>query len=397
MNPTPLTSEAASGSAPLRILLSDPHLKGGGQVRYVVNLARELTGLGHHVTIGCKTDSILAGLAREAGCPALNAFHYRGGLRPLAWSHDLVQVRRFIQEERPHILHANGSQDHWVSALACRTLGHPTCMVRTRHNTYLVSENAANRMLNLSWTDYQIAVCEAVFDLRASRPVFDSRRMTVIHNGVDPDVFKPDAGQRRRAREEFGYGDEDVVLGIAARLTEAKGHRFLFEAVAGMRSEFPQLRLLILGQGDLEAELKQLAEKLDIAPIATFAGFRTDIAQCIQAFDIGVQPSIDCEASSFSVMEQMATEIPIVASDHGGTKEIVRDGVDGYIVPQGTVKPLADALARLLGDAALRRQMGASSRRRIMDEFTLALLAQRTVDAYRKALAAHASRRAGPP
>lgn len=362
-----------------------------------MNLARELTGLGHHVTIGCKTSSVLVGLAREAGCPVLDSFRYRGGLRPFAWRNDIAQARRFICEKRPDILHANGSQDHWVSALACRLLGNPACMVRTRHNTYPVSENAANRLLNLSWTDYQIAVCDAVFGLRASRPVFDSSRMTVIHNGVDPDVFKPDLGQRRRAREEFGYGDEDVVLGIAARLTEAKGHRFLFEAVAGMRSAFPQLRLLILGQGDLEAELKQLAEKLDIAPIATFAGFRTDIAQCIQAFDIGAQPSVDCEASSFSVMEQMATEIPIVASDHGGTKEIVRDGVDGYIVPQGTVKPLAEVLARLLSDAALRRQMGASSRRRIMDEFTLALLAQRTVEAYRKALAVHTSRRMGRP
>ncbi|MCC6486343.1 MAG: glycosyltransferase [Candidatus Hydrogenedentes bacterium] len=397
MNPAPLTSEAASGNAPLRILLSDPHLKGGGQVRYVVNLARELTGLGHHVTIGCKTDSILAGLARQAGCPVLNAFHYRGGLRPVMWAHDIGQVRRFIREKRPDILHANGSQDHWVSALACRWLGGPACMVRTRHNTYPVSENPGNRLLNLSWTDYQIAVCEAVFDLRASRPVFDSGRMTVIHNGVDPDVFKPDPGQRLRAREEFGYGAEDVVLGIAARLTEAKGHQFLFEAVAGLRSEFPRLRLLVLGQGDLEADLKRLAVKLGIEEITTFAGFRNDIGQCMQAFDVGVQPSIDCEASSFSVMEQMATEIPIVASDHGGTKEIVRDGQDGYIVPQGTVAPLAEALAHLLRDPAKRRQMGVSSRRRVMDEFTLALLAHRTVEAYQNALVVHASRRPGRP
>ena len=395
MNSTPPTSDTSSADTPLRILLTDPHLKGGGQVRYVVNLARELTGLGHHVTIGCKKDSVLVQMAKDSDCPVWNRFHYRGGLRPLAWGNDLLRVRRFIGSERPDILHANGSQDHWVSAIASRMLGRPACVVRTRHNTYAVSENPANRALNLSWTDYQIAVCAAVFDLRASRPVFDASRMTVIHNGVDPAAFAPDSDLRRRAREEFGYAGQDVVLGIAARLTEAKGHRFLFEAVAGLRAEYPRVRLLVLGQGDLESELKQLAEKLEIASITTFAGFRNDIATCIQAFDVGVQPSIDCEASSFSVMEQMSTGIPIVASDHGGTKEIVRDGIDGFIVPQGRVTPLADALALLVRDAGMRRQMGESSRKRIGDEFTLALLAKRTIDAYRSALAVHASRWTG--
>jgi len=92
-------------------------------------------------------------------------------------------------------------------------------------------------------------------------------------------------------------------------------------------------------------------------------------------------------------MEQMATEKPIVTSDHGGTKEIVRDGVDGFVVPQGTVEPLAAALRKLIGDDALRRTMGGSARQRVADEFTLDLLAKRTLDAYRRALAVHDARK----
>ena len=130
-----------------------------------------------------------------------------------------------------------------------------------------------------------------------------------------------------------------------------------------------------------------------IDSITHFAGFRNDIGDCMQAFDVGVQPSIDCEASSFSVMEQMSTGKPIVASDHGGTKEIVRDGLDGFIVPQGTVEPLTTALRKLIADSSLRQQMGASARQRVSDEFTLDLLAQRTADAYRRALAIHTERR----
>ncbi|GMU92481.1 MAG: hypothetical protein AMXMBFR4_15390 [Candidatus Hydrogenedentota bacterium] len=376
----------------LRILITDPHLKGGGQVRYVTQLGKALQALGHEVTIGCKKHSVLAVLGREAGCAVYNAFRFRGGLRPAAWVYDVRAVQRFIRERKPDVLHANGSQDHWVCALANRLSGFPACMVRSRHNTYAVSENWPNRKLNLDWTDYQIAVCKAVFDLRATRPVFDGSRMCVIHNGVEPDRFKPDAETRRRMRASFGFDDETVVVGIAARLALAKGHRYLFEAAQRLKDAFPQLRLLVLGQGVLRESLETMARDLGIASITTFAGFRDDIADCIQAFDIGVQPSIDCEASSFSVMEQMATEKPIVTSDHGGTKEIVRHGIDGFVVPQGTVPPLADALRKLLANPSMRERMGRSARDRIAREFTVDLLAARTVEAYRRAIAIHRER-----
>jgi glycosyltransferase involved in cell wall biosynthesis len=376
----------------LRILLTDPHLKGGGQVRYVTQLARELTRQGHRVCVGCKPASVLVNAAKEAGAHVFARFHFRGGLRPRSWLCDLATIRRFILAERPEILHANGSQDHWVLGLGNYSLGMPVCLVRTRHNTYAVGDNVANRMLNLRWTDYQIAVCEAVRQMRVTRPTFDSSRMDTIHNGVDPDQFYRDPARRAEARREFGFDEKDVVIGMAARLALAKGHKFLFEATAGLRREFPRLRLLILGQGVLDDELKQLARDRDIASITTFAGFRDDIGRCIQAFDVGAVPSIDCEASSFSVMEQMATEVPIVTSDHGGTREIVRDGVDGYVVPQGTVAPLAEALRRLLADPALRRTMGQSARERVLREFTLDLLAKRTVEAYHHALALHRER-----
>ncbi|NUM53100.1 MAG: glycosyltransferase [Candidatus Hydrogenedentes bacterium] len=383
----------AVAGRPLRIVITDPHLKGGGQVRYVIELARNLVARGHHITVGCKTDSVLADMARDAGANVYNRLQYRGGARPAAWWHDIRALQDFVRSERPDVLHANGSQDHWVSALANQLMGHPVCMVRSRHNTYVVNENWPNRKLNLAWTDYQIAVCKAVFDLRAPRPVFDATRMCVIHNGVNPEKFRPDAAARARVRSEFGYDDSHAVVGIAARLADAKGHRLLFEAAAQLMPDFPGLRLLVLGQGVLEHSLKQRARELGIGDITHFAGFRNDIGDCMQAFDIGVQPSIDCEASSFSVMEQMATGKPIVTSDHGGTKEIVRDGIDGYVVPQGTVGPLADALRKLVADQAVRAAMGASARQRVSDEFTLDLLAQRTLDAYGRALAIHAARK----
>ncbi len=374
---------------PLHILMTDPHLRGGGQVSYVDRLAGELVRMGHRIVIGCKPDSVLAELALKTGAEAYNRFIFKGGLRPRVWLRDLQEIRRYIRERKPDIIHVSGSQDHWVCALGNRSLGRPVCLVRTRHNTYPVKDHGPNRVLNRYWTDYSIVVCDTVRQTLAGQQAFDAARMCSIHNGVDPQQYQPDPEARANARMEFGYDDAHVVCGIAARLVPAKGHEFLFKASAQLRKDFPNLRLLLLGQGDLKPELQQLAKELGIADIVRFAGFRNDMPRCTQAFDIGVLPSIDCDTSSFSLKEEMAAEKPIVASDHGGLPEIVSDGEEGFIVPAGTVEPLAQALRRLLQDPELRRTMGLAGRQRVLRDFSLQVFAQRTLDAYRRALELH--------
>jgi glycosyltransferase involved in cell wall biosynthesis len=376
---------------PLHILMTDPHLRGGGQVSYVARLAGALVKMGHRVTIGCKADSVLVGIAREIRCETY-PFIFKGGLRPYAWLHDLRRFKKFVRTQQPDLVHVSGSQDHWVCALANRLMGHPVCIVRTRHNTYPVKNSLANRRLNRRWTDYQIVVCDVVRRNLALQRTFDSRRMCSIHNGICAEQFHADPEARTRARAEFGYADDHVVAGIAARLVPAKGHTFLFKAISQIRARYPQLRVLVLGQGDLEAPLKQMCRDLHIDDIVQFAGFRPDMAYCTQAFDIGVLPSIDCDTSSFSLKEEMAAEKPIVASDYGGLTEIVRDGVEGIVVPAGAAAPLASALRRLLDDPDLRRRMGKSGRARVLRDFSVDIFAERTLAAYRRALEIHRER-----
>jgi glycosyltransferase involved in cell wall biosynthesis len=374
---------------PLKILLSDPHLRGGGQVRYVSNLAAELKTLGHDVTILCKPGSVLLDKAAQAGCPCIDKFVFKGGMRLRAWLSDLRRMTKLIQSATPDIVHASGSQDHWIAALANRWIGRTACLVRTRHNTYPVSQNAANRLLNRRLTDYQIVVCEIVRrDLEKNR-AFDASRMCSIHNGVDARKFLPHLGNRQKARTEFGYDNSHIVCGIAARLVSAKGHEFLFQAIAALKETNPNLRLLVLGHGDLDSSLRKLASELQIDSIVHFAGFRDDMDYCVQAIDIGVQPSIDCDTSSFSLKEQMACEKPVVASNYGGLTEIVADGEEGFVVAARTVEPLADAIAKLTQDANLRAAMGKAGRRRVLKDFTVQVFANRTVEAYYRALDFH--------
>ncbi len=377
----------------LNILIADFHLQGGGQVRYVVSLARELVRFGHRVTVGCRSGSVLVDAAREAGCEVIDRFNFRGGLRPLAWAEDLRRGKSYIRREKPDILHVNGSQDHWSLALANRGLGFPVCLVRTRHNTYTVKDHLPNRLLNRQWTDFQIVVCDVVRRTLSLQRAFDHARLCSIHNGVDAERYRPDPERRAAARAAFGYTDDDLVCGIVARMVPAKGHQFLFRAVAQLTKNYPALKILCLGQGALEEDLKKLAADLHIAERIHFAGFRQDMEECLHAVDIGVQPSIDCDTSSFSLKEMMALEIPVIASDYGGLKEIVSDGVEGFVVHAGTVEPLAAALRRMVIAPDLRARMGRMGRQRVLADFTLEVFARRTEHAYRRAIEVHRQRR----
>jgi len=379
-------SAPAARDERLNILLLDPHMGGGGQVRYVASLTERFTAWGHRVTIGCKANSVLAARGAQAGGSIVDRFEYRRGLRLAAWLRDISLLRQLISTDRFDVVHVNGSQDHWVAAFTRLLGGLPAPIIRTRHNTYRVPVHAANRFLNRRLTDYQICVCEEVRRDLAALSVFDATRMCAIHNGVDPEQYQPDADARASARAEFGYQEEHFVFGIAARLNKAKGHEYLLRAAALLHEDFAQMRVLLLGEGELETPLRALAQELGIASIVKFAGFRNDMARCTQAFDAGVLPSIDCDTSSFSLKEEMAAGKPIVCSDYGGLKEIVTDGVEGLVVPAGTHEPLARAMRRLLQEPALNKDFGAAGRARVEREFSLDAFASRTLDVYRKAI-----------
>lgn len=378
----------------LKILLTDPHLRGGGQVRYLNNLASELVRMGHSVTVGCKTGSVLVDIAEAVGCQVNDEFVFKGGIRPRAWLHDISEVKKFIRIEKPDIIHVNGSQDHWTCALANRMLGRPVCVVRTRHNTYRVHDALPNRILNYDWTDFQIVVCDVVRDNLSNQPSFDPQRMCTIHNGVDASLFKPDDEARLQARKELGYTNSEIVCGIAARLVIDKGHEYLLRAIKKLHEDIPELRVLILGQGGLDNQLKQLSCELGLESSVNFAGFLPNMEFYTQAFDIAVLPSIGCDTSSFSLKEEMAAEKPVVASDYGGLPEIVNDAVEGIVVSAGEVDSLADAIGKLAKTPELRSNMGRAGRQRVLNDFTVQIFAEKTVEAYRKAIEIHHDRNA---
>lgn len=177
-----------------------------------------------------------------------------------------------------------------------------------------------------------------------------------IPNGVDTEVFCP-------MEKETKY---EVNLVCAARLIERKGQHHLLEALARLRGSCRRpVRVTLVGTGDAEPKLRDLAARLHITQAVTFQGYvpRERMSQVYQEADIFVLPSQQ-EGMSIALLEAMASGLPVVVSQTGGTDELVTKGLNGDIVPWANIAALTEALRRLVNDEGARARMGAESRRR---------------------------------
>jgi glycosyltransferase involved in cell wall biosynthesis len=213
-----------------------------------------------------------------------------------------------------------------------------------------------------------IAVSRALKDelvRTGSRP----EAVTVVPNGIDHHAFVRVPEHRASMRRDLGLADDDIVVGAVGRLEHQKRFDLLMEVLAALRPRHPQLRLLIVGDGGLKDELLATCQRLGLGEVCVFLGHRNDVPQLHHAFDVFVQAS-DHEGSPNVVLEAMALETPIVATDVGGTTETITPGEHGLIVPAGNRAALAGGIERVLSDWPAARARAAAARRRVEGELS---------------------------
>lgn len=178
-------------------------------------------------------------------------------------------------------------------------------------------------------------------------------KLSVVPNGVDATRYRP--GER--------VGSGPPVVLCVGRLILNKGQHLLLEAVAELRQRGLALRLLLVGDGPSEKQLRQQVARLGIDDVVEFLGHRDDVDSLLAASDIFVRPSLT-EGMSLAVLEALAAGLPVVATDVSGSRQLIEDGVNGVVVPPGCSVELANGLRGLVQDPALRKQIGACARER---------------------------------
>jgi glycosyltransferase involved in cell wall biosynthesis len=362
----------------MRVFYVINSLRIGGAEQLLVNLARHLERERFEMVVcALWSDGPIGETLREAGV-AVHCLNKKPSLYSPGTLYELI---RLMRREKPDVVHAQLFAANFYGRLAGLMSGVPV-LISTEQNVIQGKRRLhiwADRVLARR-TDAIITVSQAVREAIAAELRHPSAPLEVIYNPVDLDRFRPD-NRREEVRAALGLEPEQIALGMVGRLVEAKGHRYLLEALAILLPQHPQARLLIIGDGVLRGELEELGRELGIADAVRFLGLRRDIPDLLNALDIFVFPSI-WEGLPVALLEAMACELPVVASDIAPVHEVVGDRRAALLVPPTDIQGLAGAIARLLADRQLARQLAAAGRERVKEKFSARACVRKLQDLY---------------
>lgn len=383
-----LPQSPQSPQSPMRILLLTTGLRLGGAEQQVAALARRFNALGHAVAVASLTPG--CEVALPPGIETLNL-----AMRKSPWSmaRALRQVRRFVRDWRPdlihaHMVHANLFGRALIAAGPARPMPPLVC---TAHSA---REGGTARMLAYRLTDRWAGLTTHVSAEGRERMIaagaVPAGRIVVMPNGIDTVQFRPDGAARTQKRVELGIAGDQPLLLHVGRLVPEKNQTLLLKAFARLPSSLASARLLIAGDGPERDTLERRIAALSLGDRVRLLGTRADIPALLNAADVFALSS-DIEGMPLVVGEAMACGCPVVATDAAGVAPMV-DGF-GQVVPRGDADALAAALARTLRDGRGSIAQEAARHRHIAGSLGLEAIADQWLSRYATLIAARARAR----
>lgn len=289
-------------------------------------------------------------------------------------------VRRF-QALRPDLVHTHLLHADVYALWAARRAGVPWT-VSSRHNTDRFRRRAVWRRLtrwSMAHADAVVAVSAAVATFVVEVEGVPASRVRTVHYGLEADASGP--VDRAEARARLGASPGELLVGVVGRSVEQKGIDVLLSAFPRIAAAVPEARLAIVGDGPLRGALESLARRLGIAGRVRFTGWVDRAGTLMAACDVVVVPS-RFEGFGLVALEAMAASRPVVATRVDALCEVVVDGETGLLVSAEDSAALAAAVAGLLRAPERAAAMGAAGRRRLVEEFSVARMVDRTLAVY---------------
>jgi glycosyltransferase involved in cell wall biosynthesis len=345
----------------LRILHTESSTGWGGQEIRVLTEARGMLDRGHQVSLLTPASAAIYAAARARNIPVVALPIEKKRVAALAaMTHWLRAHYRAFD-----VINTHSSTDAWLTALASLVAGGPP-LVRTRHVSTAVATNPATRWLYQRASAHIVTTGEALRRQLAEKNAFDIARITSVRTGIDLSLFKP--MDKAQCRRETGL-DARPALGIVATLRDWKGHDYLLDAWARLRPRFAGWQLVVIGDGPQGERLKRRARNEGLATTIRFAGNQDNVAVWLNSLDLFTLPSFGDEGVPQSIMQAMACGLAVVSTPVGAIEEAVQRDRTGIIVEPRNAAALADALAALMENDALRRTMGEAGRAYAQEHF----------------------------
>lgn len=366
---------------PMNITHVVENLNRGGLERMVLELVKLQHRQGHRCQVVCLFErGARAHELDELGIP-VHACGKRRGLDLRA----LALARRAVRSHATDVLHTHNAVAHYQAVLATCGLG-VRRVINTRHG--MGSNRRAGRRewlyrRALARTDAVVTVCQAACRDAIRRGIVPATMAKVVPNGIRVESFPTaNAAMRERLLRMLQLPVQTGVIGSVGRLNWAKDQAGLIRAFRQVHEERSDAVLVLIGEGELRAELQQCAITEGVSDSVRFLGDRNDVPELLQGLDLFVLSSLS-EGYSMALLEACAVALPIVATTVGGNGEIVHDGSSGRLVPAGDPAALANAMLDLLRSPERALALGRAARTWVEQYGSLETMALHYASLYR--------------
>jgi glycosyltransferase involved in cell wall biosynthesis len=388
----------------IRVLRVIARLNMGGPAIHVANLAAGLETRGYHTTLVAGSlapgEDSMAFLAERLGVTVVSVPEIQREISALHDARSVLRLAELIRDTRPHILHTHTAKAGAIARAAALLVpgSRPDVIVHTFHGHVLKGyfgpgRTAFFRQVERSLarsSDALVAVSPEVRDDLVALGVAPREKFVVVRLGIPLAERLDDAEPDGDYRHLYGIGAERFVVGWVGRMTGVKDTGAVLRTVAAVRKRGVDAVACLVGDGPDRARLEQLAHDLGIARACFFAGYQPDVAGYYRLFDAFFLPSVN-EGTPVSAIEALASGTPVVANRVGGVPDVVRDGIDGFLVEPGDVEGAAERLAGLARQPELRTRLGESGRERVLERYGVARLVDDVDRLYRSLLDAKRS------
>jgi glycosyltransferase involved in cell wall biosynthesis len=346
-------------------------LEAGGEERQWAETLRVLDPRKHRIVNVClfEPGSVGEELIREGHRFRQNVF--AGRFDVLA----VFKLARILKEERTDIVFLSYHAVTVFYGIVAAKIAGAGKIITSIHSTGFFDkkrEYTLVKLLSTRFFDRIIAAGKAHKDYLADSMGFPRDRITAIPYGLDMGPYQAPA-DIAFIRMSLGIPPDSKVVGIVARLNHIKRHDIFLRSAAAVLRSRPGTVFLIIGDGAERPAIERLVKELNIGDNVRMAGFRKDIADILKMIDVSVLTS-DNECMPVSIVESMASGVPVVSTRVGSVPDMISEGVTGYTAPAGSHEALAEKIVKILGDADLAKKMGEAGRRIAGEKYSLSAL-----------------------
>ncbi len=384
--PAPVRDAAVSRKRRIFYLVDSLNI--GGTETQAVELARRMDPKKYEVTLAClrKEGPLLEKL--NGSTVNLVEFHPKGGIDSPRGLYQLARMVAYLRRGKFDVVHAHDLWSNMIGLVAGKLAGVPVIVTSQRDLSHADwYQGSRKRWLRKAQNASSAVLTNArmIREGLVTQEGFAADKVRVIYNGVDVEGFEP--SPTMRAKLFPGMERAKLIVLVGNMHTDVKGHPTLIAAAAEVVARFPQVRFVLVGDGEKRKDFETAAHAAGVGTNFMFLGRRNDVPDILAACDIAVLPSA-AEGMPNAVLEYMAAGLPVVASAVGGNLEVIADGTTGLLVPSGDADALGQALLRLFADDVLALRLARKGRELVEQRFSFERLTREVGALYEELLQA---------